>query len=103
MGRCKVNIDCLVVRNHSKVRTTLRVFDVNMEFFKDPVIMKITEKTVEFKKATLDYRGKVLNFQTRRHKNSGSYYNSMSVDIPPGKYPLNEEESDEDHLVFDII
>ena len=66
------------------------------KFFKEPVIVRIVDRTIEITHPTLDYAGKI------HYPNEFKYFYSFGItsDIADGIYELDEESSNEDLLIF---
>ena len=65
-------------------------------FFKEPIIVRIVDRTIEISHPTLDYVGKI------HYPNEFKYFYSFGItsDIADGIYELDEDLSNEDLLIF---
>ncbi len=70
---------------------------VSHEFFSEDVIVRICDRTIEFRHPTIDYSGKV-------HKpnkcSNGMFSFGFTGLIDEGEYIMDDEESNIDCLVF---
>ena len=86
---------CVVNRraNSVSISTVIQFFKA-----KEDYIFSINDGLLEIRRPNIDYRGKTYSCCIT----NGSFRFTVSADIRPGKYFLDEEESNEDVLVFDI-
>lgn len=65
-------------------------------FFKEPIIVRIVDRTIEISHPTLDYMGKTYHPSKNKHL----YQFGITSELETGIYELDEESSNEDLLIF---
>ena len=61
--------------------------------------MSIDHEKITFTLPTIDYTGKTFKFSTNP-KNGQLKQTSLAIDVPVGTYLADEDESNEDQMVF---
>ena len=92
------NIDYIIICKWKESDSGKRI-TARSEFFKDDVIIKIENNKILFQKPTIDYRLKTHKF----YRDKKGFYHTTKHNVqtlPIGKYYIEEEESNEDCLVF---
>jgi stalled ribosome rescue protein Dom34 len=76
------------------VRINNRHITSKSNFFSEPMIIKIDNEKIIFKRASLGYNGKTN--EIKLSKKTGHYHTTIACEIPIGKFEFDTDESDED-------
>lgn len=83
-------------------RSTGVLINTKHPMFKNEyLIVDFSDGWLDFSVPTLDYNGKTYK-TTATSKFGWRHIVLSNTDITPGRYYMDESESDEDHLVFDV-
>jgi hypothetical protein len=67
-------------------------------FFNQPIIIKFSTEKIEFIRVGIDYQGKIRHFSF--DKKAGQYHGTVLFEAPVGKFISDEDDSNEDVIVF---
>ncbi len=74
-------------------------FIVNDKFFDEPVIVEVKFDKIIFTHPTIDYQGPYYNPSKNEKYNSYVFF-VINDYLQEGEFPIDMDESDEDHIVI---
>lgn len=76
-----------------------RKYNTSIEFFEQEHIRHISDSQIIFRIVPLDWGGKIYSC---KKLSENVYMGTLPLNIPPGDYYVNWEESTEDKLIFNL-